>query len=64
MARRKVTVTIWIDPTEYHEAIDTAQGAVDLVAEILTNGADFPDDPPLILESSDGATVAIKTVTP
>lgn len=43
--KRTVVITLEIDPTEYHEAEDTATGTIDLVLDILRGEADLPDEP-------------------
>lgn len=43
MAKKCVSITLTIDPTEYHGAEDSAKGAVDLVADMLRRDADLPD---------------------
>lgn len=50
-----VTITVEIDPKEYHKAKDTPKGAVDLVLEILRNQADWPDGGTLVI-GCQGAT--------
>jgi hypothetical protein len=60
MSKRVVTVTINIDPTEYDGAEDTAQGAIDLVCDILRAESDFPPDEKLIV-ACDGLADAINT---
>jgi hypothetical protein len=44
MSERTVTVTIKVDPAKYNFAEDTDEGAVTLVADMLRNGADLPED--------------------
>ena len=39
--RRQVTVTFTLDPTEYHEADDTAEGCIELAVAILREEADW-----------------------
>jgi hypothetical protein len=41
---RVVTVTIRIDPSEYHDCEDSAQGAVDLISDCLRGDADFSEE--------------------
>lgn len=42
--KRTVTITLELDPTEYHEAEDTSEGAIDLVIDMLRNEADLPEE--------------------
>lgn len=48
---RTVTITVKVDPTEYHQAVDTPAGAVDLVKEMLRGEADLPEQ---VVVSCDG----------
>jgi hypothetical protein len=48
---RIVTVTLEVDPTEYHEAEDTPTGTVELVKDMLRGYADLPDN---MIVSCDG----------
>jgi hypothetical protein len=41
---RTVTIVIRIDPTQYEQAVDTDEGAVDLTIEMLRREADLPND--------------------
>lgn len=41
--KRTVTITLEVDPTEYHEAVDTPTGAVELVKEMLRGEAYLPE---------------------
>jgi hypothetical protein len=40
--KRKVTVIIEVDPTDYYQAVDTDKGAVELVRAMIRLDADFP----------------------
>jgi hypothetical protein len=40
--KRYVTLTVEIDPTEYNEAEDTDDGAIDLVQAMIDDQADWP----------------------
>lgn len=42
--KRIVTVTLTLDPTEYHEAEDTPIGAIDIVLAALRRDTDIPTD--------------------
>lgn len=43
MAKRCVSITFDIDPTEYHETEDSREGVINLVIEMLREEADFPE---------------------
>jgi len=40
--KRRVIIEVELDPTEYHEAVDTEDGAIDLVIDMLRGDADLP----------------------
>jgi len=40
--KRKVTIEIEVDPTEYHDAVDTPDGTLDLVKDMYEGLADLP----------------------
>lgn len=40
--KRRVSITLEIDPTEYNEAVDTPKGTVDLVIACLRQETDLP----------------------
>lgn len=48
-----ITITFEVDPNDYEEEVDTPQGAVDLVVEMLKGDADLP----AVLEVSCGNVV-------
>jgi hypothetical protein len=41
--RREIVVKFSIDPTEYEQAIDSPEGAIELATAMFNNEADFPD---------------------
>ncbi len=41
--KRTITITLEVDPTEYHQAEDTPTGAVELVKDMLRGDADLPE---------------------
>ncbi len=40
--KRKVTITLEVDPIDYNDAIDSDSGAIDLVNAMLNHDADMP----------------------
>lgn len=56
--KRSVTITLELDPTEYHEIEDTPNGTIDLVIEMLRGDADLPDSATI---SCEGITRKVDT---
>lgn len=42
---RKVTITLNLNLSKYHDIEDSPDGAIELAIAMLENEADFPDDP-------------------
>jgi len=40
--KRKVVIEFEVDPTEYHNAVDTSYGTLELVKTMLKGEADLP----------------------
>ena len=56
MSRRKVVITLVLDPTEYEGAEDSALGALDIVRDCINGGADFP---PMMQVTCEENTIAL-----
>lgn len=41
--KRQITITFEVDPTEYHNTVDSDFGVVDLVNAMFMQEADFPE---------------------
>ena len=52
--KRTVTITFEIDAAKYYKAEDSPLGTIELVDEMLSGDADFPDGP--ITITCDGET--------
>jgi hypothetical protein len=51
--KRKVTITLTFDPTEYEQGEDTPTGAIDLAIDMIAGDTDFPDGVDQVVIESD-----------
>ena len=60
--KRKVVITVEVDPTEYNGAIDSDDGAVELVRDMLDQEADLPRESLVIQCGTSTGTMNISTI--
>jgi hypothetical protein len=48
--KRVVSIVLEVDPDEYDDSVDSREGAVSLVLDMLRGLADLPDDVSIVCE--------------